>query len=244
MTSATREITVCALCLQPRELCDSHIISEFLYLPLYDDKHRALAIKPEAGAKEDTIQKGIRERLLCKEHETQFSRYENVAKKALESLPDFSNARPGQLLIVETGDYRRFKLFQMSILWRMGIARQPSFEDVQLGPHAERLRVMLLAEDPGSPLEYGCFLVGTVGPGRAAEFLKPPVEWRVEGHKAYVAFFEGLAWVFIVSRHSIGMTQKRSFLSEDGALPINISSRTVADLWAGLAEGMREMGIL
>jgi len=34
----------CRLCLQERPLRDSHIIPEFLYRPLVDEKHRAAAL--------------------------------------------------------------------------------------------------------------------------------------------------------------------------------------------------------
>lgn len=74
----------------------------------------------------------------------------------------------------------------------------------------------------GAPSEC----VGTVNPRRAKEILRPQAEWRVEGHNAYFAFFAGLAWVIVVTRHSIDMTQKGSPLSEDRALLLNISSRT------------------
>ena len=235
--------SVCRLCGQVAELCDSHIVSEFLYLPLYDEKHRVSAIKAEEGAKEDTLQKGIRERLLCKSCETKLSRHETFASRVLRDLPNWSDVRPGELVVVPTGNYASFKLFQLSLLWRMGAASKPTFR-IDLGPHEPRLRAMLLSENPGEPLQYGCFLVGTAGPGRAQEFLKPPVDFRVEGHRAYVAFFLGLAWVWVVSSHSIRLPQVRSFLAPNGDLPINVSSRTLDEMWGGVAAGMRELGVL
>ncbi len=54
--------TTCALCLE-RPLRDSHVIPEFLYKSIYDEKHRfyALAVGEYPGYE----QKGIRESLLC-----------------------------------------------------------------------------------------------------------------------------------------------------------------------------------
>jgi hypothetical protein len=42
---------VCKFCHLTKLLCQSHVISEFVYEPLYDDKHRALVA--EAGANLD-----------------------------------------------------------------------------------------------------------------------------------------------------------------------------------------------
>ena len=55
----------CALCLREAALCRSHIIPEFLYEPIYDDKHRLklLSVIPEQPT--TYKQKGIWEKLLC-----------------------------------------------------------------------------------------------------------------------------------------------------------------------------------
>jgi hypothetical protein len=54
----------CKLCRRKGELRDSHIISEFLYASIYDDKHRFHVVA--AGELQSSYeQKGYRERMLC-----------------------------------------------------------------------------------------------------------------------------------------------------------------------------------
>jgi len=41
----------CKICCQQKELRDSHIIPEFFYKPMYDDKHRFNVIPLSVGQK-------------------------------------------------------------------------------------------------------------------------------------------------------------------------------------------------
>jgi len=52
-------------------------------------------------------------------------------------------------LIIGKLNYKMFKLWQMSLLWRCGASRRAEFKATRLGPHAEVLRTMLLEERPG-----------------------------------------------------------------------------------------------
>src|SRR5439155_233013 len=54
-------------------------------------------------------------------------------------------------------DYRRFKLFHLSIAWRTGVAAGDDYAPIDLGDHQEPLRQMLLAGDPGRPTDYPVF---------------------------------------------------------------------------------------
>ena len=55
--------------------------------------------------------------------------------------------------IVTEVEYRPFKLFLMTQVWRAGVASDTFWKEVRLGPHEERLRRMLLRADPGQPRE-------------------------------------------------------------------------------------------
>ncbi|MGE3062909.1 MAG: hypothetical protein AB7T10_04680 [bacterium] len=72
----------CRLCKNNTELCESHILPEFMYTELYDEKHRFVEIDVERK-KERFGQKGIREYLFCKSCETLMSKYENYASDVL-----------------------------------------------------------------------------------------------------------------------------------------------------------------
>jgi hypothetical protein len=51
-------------------------------------------------------------------------------------------------------DYQKFKVYLLSILWRMSICNRSFFKGVELGVHEFKLRKMILNEDPGRVEEY------------------------------------------------------------------------------------------
>ena len=152
--------TSCALCHRRQKLRDSHIIPEFLYTSLYDDKHRfhEMSVIPEQN--NSLHQKGVREPLLCAECEGLFSEWERYASLVLKGGVELSYRREGSLIYIGGLDYAKFRLFQLSVLWRAGVSSLPFFDAVGLGKHAEILRQLLLRGDPGRPFRYGCLMFG------------------------------------------------------------------------------------
>ena len=67
-TMKKEQVETCRLCLEEATLCNSHILSEFFYKPMYDEKHRALKFTREPYNRK-YIQKGFREYLLCEKCE-------------------------------------------------------------------------------------------------------------------------------------------------------------------------------
>jgi hypothetical protein len=128
---------ICKLCHQEDALRDSHIISEFLYASMYDDKHR-FHVVTAGDVNFSYEQKGYRERMLCQSCETKLSKWETYARALLMGGTLLQYRREGTITWVEGIDYPRFKLFQLSILWRAGVATREFFSKVTLGPHAER----------------------------------------------------------------------------------------------------------
>ena len=234
----------CRLCEAEGQLKHSHIFPEFLYERLYDEKHRSVGVKPYPGVKQDMLQKGLREYLLCGSCENQLSKYERYAAKILRSLPDVSAEKPGTLVVIRKVDYCKFKLFELSLLWRAGIAEQPSFAAVRLGPHESRLRKMLIGSDPGKPWEYPCVLIRFPSPGTVDQILTFPQRYRFLGHQAYVAISYGMIWIFFVSSHSHKIKERGSFLSVEGDLPLHVATESGKEFIRGSGKNARRLGLI
>ena len=207
----------CALCLQEAELRRSHIIPEFLYETLYDDKRRLhmLSIIPEQSNWLE--QKGLRERLLCTTCEQRLSVWERYASLVLKGGLPLTYRRKGNVVFISGLDYAQFKLFQLSILWRTGVSSLQFFEKVQLGKHAELLRRQLLVGDPGSPERYGCFMFGLKFDDQAfTGVIVQPGKVRLNGHTAYRFVFGGFLWALLVSSHDLGAPLNQCTLSSSG----------------------------
>ncbi len=220
--------TTCALCLKPAILEDSHILPEFVYRPIYEDgKAVELDI---GGGTQGTRRRGYTEPLLCRDCESRFS--------ALES--DFANAwhnpakriRPSQIsvgrLVIPGFDYSRFKLFHMSLLWRMAVSTKPPFQNVWLGPRKEVLRRMLLTSDPGEPDDFALFGIGLRDPETGSwqdEIMHAPQGARLHSQWVYTVLFYGVRWHYFASKHLAGRGIPAVF-TRTGDLPLVIRDWT------------------
>ena len=139
----------CALCHKNRTLRRSHIVPEFMYQAMYDPKHRFQGLSSVPSARARLYQKGLRQELLCEQCEQQFGRYESYATQVFYGGVSVVGQRRGNKLLLSSLDYKRLKLFFLSLLWRFGVTSIDVFRGADLGPHSEKLRKMLLVEDPG-----------------------------------------------------------------------------------------------
>lgn len=211
----------CRLCMRDRPLRESHIFPEWLYKPLYDDKHRFFVVSTDANKRRGTRPKGIYEILLCDECEQRFSNWEGYARDVFYKLP-LKVVEDNRAVVFSGLQYHLFKLFQMSLIWRASITSRPEVHRINLGPHTERIRKMLLEDNPGDIHEYGSILMlPALGQELMQQFVYPPerLPTKIDGHSAYRAVFGGLFWLFIVSNHSYRIPHEL-FISKGGNLPI------------------------
>ena len=181
---------------------NSHIIPEFIYSSLYDEKHRFHEISDDVKKKNKMPQKGIREKLLCSECEQHLSKYERYASLVLNGGFSLTVRNKGRLVHLGNIDYKKFKLFALSILWRAGVSDLSVFSQVKLGPHEEKLRIMILNDNPGAEHQYPFILSPIIHENEVQEALIVAPTWtRLENHYAYRFVFGGIAWVFVVSGH-------------------------------------------
>ena len=64
----------CFLCLSEATLRASHVVPEFFYKPMYDEKHRFFTVSSDPERRDRMHQKGVRESLLCDDCEGRFAR--------------------------------------------------------------------------------------------------------------------------------------------------------------------------
>lgn len=114
--------------------------------------------------------------------------------------PDFSGWLGARKVIV---DYKQLKLFQMSILWRAGVAKGSYFKEVNLGEfHEARLRTLLLSENPGLATDYSCMMVDLQHDGKGCEnwMIDPPTKTKDRHQCGYQFIMGGYRYLFTVSK--------------------------------------------
>ena len=232
---------ICRLCLKESELRHSHILPEFFYSSLYDEKHRTMLVASDE--KEKLIQKGTREYLLCQRCETKLSRYEGYAAKLIREIPSFSTDSSGLFLYSENIDYIQFKLFQLSIIWRAGISKDRMFESVKLGKHEEKIRKMIDEQKPGKHSEYGCLIIRVPNAKIINRIIWSPTREKLFGHNGYRFFTGDLFWYFFVTSHSPDKTSQEFFVKEDGLLRIWIAPWSEDEIINNIGEAFRSRKI-
>jgi len=202
-------------------LCNSHVIPEFFFSHLYDETHRYYAISNAEGQSTLLLQKGVREQLLCKDCESQFSSYEGHAKCALYDGTGIKVEDLGSGFRLSGIDYLKFKLFLMSLLWRLGITTLPYFRGVSLGQrHQERLRTMLASGNAGEPWEYGCIITRLEHEGALfRDLISPPIWNKIEGHRVYRLAIAGFLFAYFVSNHEADLVAE-GFLQKSGEIVV------------------------
>ncbi|MEX0805536.1 MAG: hypothetical protein WD688_19785 [Candidatus Binatia bacterium] len=221
----------CKLCGEAKKLCEqSHIIPNFMYQDLFDEKNRmhAIRIKESKINRLGSRQTGEFDKyILCHscDNET-LGKLDTYASLVLyEGYPKISRRCEGpdgmKYTYFAEIDYARFKLFLLSVLWRAGISERPLFHEVKLGPHEERVRGMLLNGDPGEQLKYPCLIMTyrhlEEYPG---DIVTQPSRSRVNGGHIYKFLIGGMIYIFFISQHAIPRTLVDVAINPKGEMKI------------------------
>ena len=224
---------ICKLCRESGDLCRSHVIPEWGYAGAYDESHTFVAfdLLNQGKRKRKIRQKGEWEKLLCRGCETRFSVWENYGKRIWDlETGQWEELKGGGLR--GTGlDYRRLKLFLLSILWRADVATGDIGENVSLGLHSEKIRLRLLEDDPQEPLLYPCMMMRIFeGETWKQVGLRWPITGRWDGQRAYSVAFKGLGLLYVIGNKALKPEQQRGCVDTDGHIVMGTSQ---AVGWSG-----------
>jgi hypothetical protein len=226
----------CALCLSKEPLKLSHIVPEFMFKHsgMYDAVHRFNAISRDPDQNNRTFQKGLRERLLCGDCEESFSNFEAYACSVLYTGTIPNATIQGDIMFLAGLEYRRLKLFFMSLLWRFAVTTLEAYRGMDLGVrHCERLRNLLVAGTPGDFLTYPCFITAvTLGGKFLSDFILPPSLGKIDGQHFWSVVVSGFLFTFAVANQPAPPLYRHSFLQSDGSMAIQIrDARTIEFLY-------------
>ncbi|MDF1645225.1 MAG: hypothetical protein P1U80_13710 [Pseudomonadales bacterium] len=230
-------IMKCKLCRKDKPLKKSHIIPEFLYSKLYDEKHRFHEIHIDAKKKNRLPQKGVREHLLCGECEQYFSKFERYASLVLNSGFELTVKTIDGILNFEGVEYTQFKLFSLSILWRASISSLDFFSEVNLGSHEEVIRKLLISGEAGKEQDYPFLLSPILHENEIQEALivKPTLS-AIDNNEAYRFVYGGIAWVFVISENKVPDIVVQASISKAGILKMIPWQMTKMGFIIGMAE--------
>lgn len=191
----------CRLCGNYAKLIKAHILPKGFYSPIWDygdpgkpQRERVPIVLSlgELGKRPTQAQSGLWDRrILCARCDGDaFGPLDKYATNILIKNSSWSSSADDEqgkpiLQIVESYDYKKLKLFYMSVLWRSAVTSHPFFREVKLEPWEQPLREALIAGEPGSQEFF------SVNPfiyiGEFSHFMQNPIPQLIEGVK-YVRF--------------------------------------------------------
>lgn len=200
----------CKLCKQEKKLIKrSHIIPNFMFDGIYDEKHQLLSAFLDPVKKEKLLNTSHYDKdILCLECDRDIiGKYETYASKALYGgkLKEYEQpkrikriAKDGYISIDVTNiSYKKFKLFLLSILWRASVSKQSFFKRVRLGPHEEVIRRMIYDGNAGEENQYKTCLILTKDNKKInTQMVAEPRRFKVSSRTFY-SFFINKAYYMI-----------------------------------------------
>lgn len=194
----------CRLCGQEQSLCRSHIVSEFAYRPIKNEKNQIFAI----GNKVEKIQKGYVEHLLCQKCELHISKLERrFANLWMDPVRDLcarrANALSEEVINVPFPDFNAFKLFHLSVLWRAMVARNFSYGPMTLGPYESKIVSMIRNDDAGQPGDFpvfGFLKINKDGSPDPTVTMLSEAKGRWDHSRVYMMSYAFCEWMFVIAK--------------------------------------------
>ena len=132
--------------------------------------------------------------------------YNVLYEGSVEGLSFRSEATPDgvEWVLCNGVDYKKFKLFLLSLIWRFSISSNNFYEHVDLGMHEETIRKMILEDRPEDVTDFPC----SIGSYRKHtdlpfEIISQPLKHRHNGGICYSVIMGGLLYTFYISKNLI-----------------------------------------
>jgi len=218
----------CRLCGTAQEKFQkSHIIPDFMYRDLKNSQSQILRMRMPFGKRLRHIPTGFYEKpLLCTSCEKMIGAWESYAEKMLTRNNHFEvpkDKTAGELIrLVEDVEYKRFKLFLLSIVWRASVSNLPFFSEVFLGKeHEGRIGQMLLKDDPGEEDDYPVTLIVPEGPaGKNLSIGQPYKNKNAANAVRYLFPICEVIYLFHISKHGQDDANKLTAIKKDNTMKV------------------------
>ncbi|GAB2775624.1 hypothetical protein [Salinimicrobium soli] len=232
----------CELCKTDKPLLKkSHIIPDFMYEGLFDEKHFTSLVKLDELRIIGKKPTGFYDKnILCKKCDNEIiGQHESYASKILHGgkfserlkykITSFSKDQGAGKLSVENIDYKKFKLFLLSMLWKGHISKNEFFKSINLGQkYSEEIRKMLLNEDPGKETDFETMIVMYSKDFLPAKMLIPPRKVRMSNTICYLIHIQGVSFLYKVSSGHRLESFENSKLREDNSAQFYVLEGEIA----------------
>lgn len=224
----------CKLCGVTAKLIKrSHIIPEFMYNGVFDEKHRMAMVELNKEIQNRKwSQSGPHEKyILCAKCEAKFSLWERYMALVLyggnskDSLKTENQITPDGIHVVcLTGiDYSKAKLFFLSILWRAHISQIPFFKKVDIHALESEIRKMLVNEECNEDASYKVGIIGIKKfDKKLVNVVIEPAVLQIGSGEVAIFFINGLLYFIELNKATGFILLDENCLTPSGQIHIPI----------------------
>lgn len=199
----------CALCLEEKELCKSHIIPKFTRNILNDKNEKVERFVTLTSSKnKNQFSKALtqdlpKEYILCKTCEDHFGKFEKYFKE-LYSDKNLKATHDETSIYIKEIDNFRIKHFILSIIWRISKSRE-HFKEMSLGEYENRIGALLKNPTLITTYKYPIYLISLSDEDskfqdiKLSQIIEYPRKMIFEGFTTYRFIIYGLLWMIIIT---------------------------------------------
>lgn len=232
---------VCQLCKTNKPLVEAHIIPKWMYIGILVKDYKSLIVNLAGEGRPKRSPSGLYDpNILCSKCDNSIlSPLEKYGQQVLcnpdGTFIDFFNhpsiVQNGGLRLAKLKDinYTSFKLFLLSLIWRMHITKLSFFAHVDLGLYAEQMRGALLGTHYVSEDQFEVAILGiSDAPELITRLICNPKRIRKGDNTYYIILINGFFFMFNISpRDKLDLIVK-SRLRESGHLTIPLLEDNLA----------------
>ena len=151
------------MCDERSDFVDAHIVPRSFYPERGRGREALIVMTMNKNIRNGRSRIGIYDKyLVCEGCEKKFDPFDDYAAKLLlvnrERHKVIENHGDLVGYLIDTFDYKKLKLFGLSLLWRSAFTSRIEFSNVKLGPFQGILTQLLKNEDPECPEVFSCQL--------------------------------------------------------------------------------------
>ncbi|GBE16555.1 hypothetical protein BMS3Abin15_00376 [bacterium BMS3Abin15] len=233
----------CKLCLRKVDLLKkSHIIPDFMHKEIFDEKHRMIKFTTQTPNSETSVPSSEYEsNVLCKKCDNEvIGNLETYVSRVLFGgrvrVATKNYIKPDGLEFTQVSglDYKKFKLFLLSLLWRASISSRSFFGNVNLGPYEDEIREMILKGDPFMSGDFPCIITSYRKHNLPKEIVAEPKKIRLNTNIGYNFLIGGFMYIFKIIKNDKTKWILEAAVNKNGEVKIiHTPKKQAADLLAG-----------
>ena len=212
---------ICCGCYLEKKPIQMHIIPESFFRAIKSDNDQLRIYTNVAGKYSKRSHIGVYDKeVLCADCEKKFLAYDDYASKVLiqnELYEEIHLKRKIGFLLKDI-DYKRLKMFFMSVLWRASVSKQGFYSKVKLGEKLEKqLKNLIWNNESGSKHDFS-FVLAKFDKGDVKTIFDPhPERWD---NLRYYRFYLGDYILYIKADSQKTSSEWEKFISADNTLVV------------------------